>query len=158
MKYWCTLLLAGAGSLLLLSACGNHNNEENKKGLDASLINNPRTADAPEGSVTQGLATMDFSDTTHDFGKMHEGEAASYAFKFKNNGKAPLLIAKAAGTCGCTVPDYPHEPIAPGAEGVISVKFNSAGKIGLQNKSVNIFTNSNKGTHVLNITAEVSEN
>lgn len=144
-------------STLLWSACSDNNNTANKKGLDAALINNPRTADAPEESVTQGLATMDFVDTTHDFGSLHEGEVASYDFKFTNNGKAPLLIANAAGTCGCTVPNYPHDPVAPGQSAIINVKFNTLGKVGHQNKTVNIFTNSKRGTHQLNITAEVIE-
>lgn len=156
MKLWRSLILTTASTLVILS-CGDKNEANNKKGLDASLINNPRTADSPEDLSTKDLATMDFTDTAHDFGKMHEGEMASYEFKFTNNGKSPLLISNAAGTCGCTVPAYPHEPIAPGQNAVINVKFNSTGKIGLQNKSVNIFTNSKKGTHVLNITAEVAE-
>lgn len=156
MKLWRSILLAGLSSIIIFS-CGQSNTTNEKKGLDAALINNPRTADVPEAIMTQGLATMDFADTAHDFGKMHEGEASSYEFKFTNNGKSPLLIAKAVGSCGCTVPDYPHEPIAPGATAAINVKFNSKGKVGSQNKSVNIFTNSNKGTHILNITADVAE-
>ena len=155
MKLWRTLLITACSTLLILS-CGD-NKDATKKGLDPALINNPRTADAPGTIATDAIATMDFADTAHEFGKMHQGEVASYEFKFTNNGKAPLLISNAAGTCGCTVPDYPHEPIVPGQSAIITVKFNSTGKTGLQNKSVNIFTNSNKGTHVLNITADVAE-
>ncbi|MCC6186405.1 MAG: DUF1573 domain-containing protein [Chitinophagaceae bacterium] len=143
---------------ILWTGCTNTpeaNKVESTK-LDASLINNPRSATATDEVLAQ-LATMDFEDTAHDFGRMYDGETASYDFKFTNNGKAPLLISNAAGTCGCTVPNYPHEPIAPGASAVIAVKFNSASKVGLQNKSVNIFTNSAKGTHTLHINAEVVE-
>lgn len=159
MKHWNKLPIALCTSIIFLAACGGEKSSkettESKK-LNTSLINNPRTANAGE-EVTKGLATMDFTDTSHSFGKMYEGETASYDFTFKNNGQSPLLISNAAGTCGCTVPDYPHEPIAPGASATINVKFNSAGKVGLQNKSVNIFTNSNKGTHTLSIDAEVIE-
>ena len=144
--------------LLLLASCGENGESNKPKGkLDPALINNPRSAETAENIAVEGLATMDFEDTAYNFGKMHEGEAATHEFKFTNNGKAPLLIANAAGTCGCTAPDYPHEPVAPGQSAVISVKFNSTGKTGLQNKSVNIYTNSKKGTHVLNITAEVTD-
>jgi hypothetical protein len=156
MKLWQTLLVAGC-STFLLASCGNESTPKVKKGLDPALINNPRSAEGSEAEQIKGLATMDFVDTTHDFGTLHEGETASYDFKFTNNGKAPLLIANAAGTCGCTVPDYPHDPIAPGASAVISVKYNSRGKVGHQNKMVNIFTNSQRGTHSLNIIAEVLE-
>lgn len=141
----------------ILCACGNEvetpKNAAQK--LDASLINNPHTANADPAKSVEVLATMDFVDTSYDFGTMHEGESSSYDFKFTNNGKSPLLISNAAGTCGCTVPDYPRSPIAPGESGVINVKFNSTNKEGLQNKAVNIFTNSNKGTHKLHITADV---
>lgn len=157
MKHWKIVIFSV--NILLLAACGNgqsENESNDKKKLNTALINNPRTANAGE-EVTKGLATMDFTDTSHSFGKMYEGESASYDFTFKNNGQSPLLISNAAGSCGCTVPDYPHEPIAPGASATINVKFNSTGKVGLQNKSVNIFTNSNKGTHTLNIDAEVLE-
>lgn len=150
------ILFAAVYSSILLISCGD-DKQKKSKGLDTSLINNPRTADVPEEVATKGLATMDFADTAYDFGKMHEGESASYEFKFTNNGKAPLLISNAAGSCGCTVPDYPHEPIEPGKSATVNVKFNSTGKTGMQHKSVNIFTNSNKGTHVLNISADVAE-
>lgn len=151
------IITAFAG--LVFCACGNSNpNAQSEKAkLDPSLINNPRSANTPEAVATENLATMDFVDTFHAFGKMYEGEMASYDFTFKNNGKSPLLISNASGTCGCTVPEYPKEPIAPGENGTINVKFNSTNKVGLQNKSVNIFTNSKKGTHVLNITADVIE-
>lgn len=154
-KFLLAMTTAGAGLMLLASCAGNKQQSgQAKKTIDASLVNNPHSAD---GTNTNGMPTMDFVDTSYDFGKMHEGEAASHDFHFKNNGNAPLLIANAAGSCGCTVPDYPHHPIAPGQSGVISVKFNSLGKVGAQNKSVNIFTNSNKGKHMLQITADVIE-
>jgi hypothetical protein len=159
MKHWKIANLALVSCLALWAACSGETSEKelsSKKKLNTSLINNPRTAQSGE-EATRNLATMDFTDTSHSFGKMYEGESASYDFVFKNNGQSPLLITNAAGACGCTVPNYPHEPIAPGASAVINVKFNSTGKVGLQNKIVNIFTNSNKGTHNLYIDAEVME-
>lgn len=155
-KFLLAMCTLGAG-FMLLASCGGQETPQNKgsrRTIDASLVNNPHSA---SGIQATGVPTMDFTDTSYDFGKMHEGEAASHEFHFKNNGNAPLLIANAAGSCGCTVPEYPHEPIAPGQSGVISVKFNSQGKVGAQNKSVNIFTNSNKGKHMLHIKADVIE-
>jgi hypothetical protein len=140
---------------VLLAACGNESGKKDDKSLSGSLVSNPRSADGIDAGVLDKMPTMDFADTTHDFGSLHEGEASEYDFKFTNNGKSPLIIAKASGSCGCTVPEYPHEPIAPGQSGIMKVKFNSAGKIGHQNKSVTIMTNSNKGTHMLYINAEV---
>jgi hypothetical protein len=103
------------------------------------------------------MPTMDFKDSVHDFGNLKEGEVGTYDFEFVNNGKKPLIIASATGSCGCTVPEYPHEPIAPGKGGVIKVKFDTQGKIGHQEKSVTINTNSATGVKMLYIKAEVEE-
>lgn len=159
LKYivFCTIVFI---TLLNLTSCieqrnNNVSNTDNK--LDVALINNPRSADGNVKHLSE-MPTMDFKDTTFDFGKMYEGEVATHEFEFVNNGKMPLLISNAAGTCGCTVPQYPKTPIAPGEKANIVIKFNSLNKVGLQNKTINIYTNSNKGLHALNITAEVLEN
>ncbi|RZK75868.1 MAG: DUF1573 domain-containing protein [Pedobacter sp.] len=66
----------------------------------------------------------------------------SYDFKFKNTGKEPLIIKDALATCGCTVPEIPKEPILPGAEGILKVVFNSAGKpAGPLRKQVTVSSN-----------------
>lgn len=156
MKSNKSLLIAACGLTLLLAACGNSGaDKKQKNGLSTSLINNPRTADGTTAAAMADMPTMDFADTSHDFGTMHEGEMSDYDFHFTNHGKQPLLIASAVGSCGCTASDYPHEPVAPGKSGIIHVRFNSAGKFGHQNKSVSIQTNSNKGLHLLTITTEV---
>lgn len=145
------LLISG----LCFAACQDQSKNKEEKGLSTSLVNNPHTADGIDATTMSELPTMDFADSTHDFGRLHEGESSEYDFRFTNNGKKPLIIAKASGSCGCTVPDYPHEPIAPGQSAIMKVKFNSQGKVGHQNKSVTIMTNSNKGTHMLYVSAEV---
>jgi hypothetical protein len=145
--------------LFLLAACGGNENQSKPKDdnkLDAALIFNPNTADS-NATISKDVPTMDFVDTSHDFGKIYDGEVVLYSFEFKNNGTSPLLISNASGTCGCTVPDYPRNPIAPGESNKITVKFNSQGKVGIQNKRVDIFTNSAKGTHSLYVNTEVLE-
>jgi hypothetical protein len=64
-----------------------------------------------------------------------------HIFKVKNTGEKNLIIGNAFGSCGCTVPEWPKEPVAPGAEATIRVKFNSAGKEGEQNKTVTLQVN-----------------
>ena len=64
-----------------------------------------------------------------------------HAFTFTNTGSEPLIISNAKGSCGCTVPVWPREPVAPGESGVIDVKFNSKGKKGKQSKKVTLTTN-----------------
>lgn len=114
-----------------------------------AACNNQKTAGAAEESAAispaavtpENAAAFKFEKEAYDFGQITEGEKVSYDFRFKNVGKNPLIITEAKASCGCTVPDYPHEPIAPGQEGKISVVFNSTGKSGLQNKVVTIFAN-----------------
>jgi hypothetical protein len=87
------------------------------------------------------VAKMSFDKLEHDFGTINEGDVVQHVFKFKNSGKAPLVITNASGTCGCTVPEWPKEPIAPGKSGEIKVSFNSLGKSGKEEKEVFVLAN-----------------
>jgi hypothetical protein len=86
-------------------------------------------------------AKMEFEETEWNFGEIMQGESVDYAFKFTNTGTEPLIISNAKGSCGCTVPVWPREPVAPGESGVVDVKFNSTGKKGKQSKKVTLTTN-----------------
>ena len=87
-----------------------------------------------------GGAEITFEKEVHDFGKMKQHGDASTEFKFKNTGTEPLIISNSRGSCGCTVPEWPREPIAPGESSVIKVKYDSK-RIGPINKSVTISSN-----------------
>ena len=100
-------------------------------------------------------ATMVFESSVYNFGKITEGDKVSYDFKFKNTGTDPLIITNATASCGCTVPAYPHAPIAPGATAVISVIFDSTGKSGIQNKQVMITSNAKNASTELFLKGEV---
>lgn len=145
--------------LLLLSACAGQesNKDEGTKDdlLSTDLVKNPHTASGTDSVAMGELPTMDFADTVHDFGSLHDGEKGVYEFEFTNNGKKPLIISSATGSCGCTVPHYPRDPIAPGKTGVINVQFDSKDKMGHVEKSVTISTNSQRGIHMLYIKADV---
>lgn len=135
-------------SLTFFIACKNG---DTPKATD--LVNNPNTAD---GTVNmEDLPVFEFKSETHDFGKIRQGEVVSYVFIFKNVGKRDLVISGQKATCGCTVADYPHNPIKPGEEGRISVSFNSEGKKGMQTKTVTLTANTQPNTKVLVIKAEV---
>ncbi len=77
---------------------------------------------------TGPLTTMKFDEETYDWGKVMDGETMTHVFKFKNTGKEPLIISDAKGSCGCTVPVWPKDAIAPGKSGEIKVVFDSKGK------------------------------
>jgi hypothetical protein len=111
---------------------------------------------ALEAVQSAELPQLTFANESHDFGTISEGDVVETEFKFTNTGKGPLIISSAQGSCGCTVPEYPNEPVAPGEEGVIKVSFNSAGKPNQQSKTVTLTTNSVPSTKVLTITANVT--
>lgn len=106
---------------------------------NSSLIFNPVTAD--EAIKPEEAAKIEFEEEVFDFGDIAEGESVEHVFKFKNTGQNPLVISHAEGSCGCTVPEWPNHPIAPGEGGEIKVKFNSQGKQGEQDKTVTVSAN-----------------
>jgi hypothetical protein len=97
-----------------------------------------------------------FSEKKYDFGDITQGEVVEHVFVFQNTGNQPLILSNVLTTCGCTVPSWPREPIAPGEESEITVKYNSRGKIGMQNKVITIVSNAvNPRTRVV-ITTNVT--
>jgi len=146
--------------LLVFAACKNNttSNKDNAGNKTAtSLVNNPLTANGVDTVAAALKPIMAFNDTLHDFGAIHENEIVKYDFAFTNTGKTPLIITQAAGTCGCTVPEYPKEAVQPGKNGIIKVTFNSAGKTGHQDKAVIIHTNTLKGIEMLYIKADIAK-
>lgn len=95
------------------------------------------------------LTATDFSV---DYGEVEFGGNGERVFRFKNEGKEPLIITNAQGSCGCTVPDWPKEPIMPGQEGQIKIKYDTK-RAGAINKQVTITTNEPEGsnTHVVKV-------
>ena len=108
-------------------------------------------AEAPKGPLT----TMTVASYEHDFGTIKEGETVTHVFTFTNTGSEPLIIQQCKGSCGCTVPQCPTQPIPPGGKGSIEVKFNSAGKKNAQTKQVTIDANTDPFQTKLTIKANV---
>jgi hypothetical protein len=98
---------------------------------------------------------MSFKETEFNFGKVKEGEKVQHEYEFTNTGKEPLVISNAKGSCGCTVPQWPKEPIAPGKSGKIKVEFDSKGKPGPANKQVTITANTDPVQSIIYIKGEV---
>jgi Protein of unknown function (DUF1573). len=106
--------------------------------------------------VASGPATMiQYEQPVYDFGTIDEGEIVKYAYKFKNTGSEPLVISNCKGSCGCTVPTWPKEPVPPGGSGEIKVEFNSKGKPGSQSKRVTVTANTTPTETFLEIKGEV---
>ena len=101
--------------------------------------------------------TVQFFETEHDFGTISQDQKVRHTFKFKNTGENPLIITNARGSCGCTVPQWPREAIAPGEEADIEVEFSSGKKSGMQNKTVTITANTEPKDNILKISANVEK-
>lgn len=95
-----------------------------------------------------------FEKTVHDYGTIAHGGDGNCEFKFTNKGKATLILSNVRASCGCTVPKWPKEPIEPGKEGVIKVKYNTNSP-GSFNKSITVNSNAANGTVVLHIKGNV---
>jgi len=151
MKNLRNILLVAIISLLVLS-CGNNGNGGSK--LPADIVNNPSSASDNENN---GAAGIEFENTTHDFGRIIQGEKVTYAFKFNNTGDGNLIISDVSSSCGCTVPSFTKEPVKPGETGLIRVTFESENRRGFQNKTVTVVSNTKPNTTTLKIKAQIVE-
>ena len=128
----------------------------NNTSLQTPNQNKPKVQNTTPKQKPEGpLPTMEFSEKVHDFGRITEGDVVTKVFKFKNTGEAPLIISNATSSCGCTVPSYTEEPIAPGEEGELEVKYNSRGKKNQDNKVVRVTANTWPATNNITIKAFV---
>ena len=96
-----------------------------------------------------------FAEMEHDFGSIQQNTENEYIFKFTNSGTNPLIIYKAKGSCGCTVPEYPKDPIAPGEEGEIKVVYKPGKQKNKQTKYVTVTANTEPADTKVKITADV---
>ena len=99
---------------------------------------------------------IEFESEVIDYGTIEQGSDGNRIFTFKNTGKEPLIITKTQGSCGCTVPTKPTEPIAPGAEGEIKVHYDTK-RLGPFTKSVTVNSNASNGTKNLRIKGTVKK-
>jgi hypothetical protein len=95
-----------------------------------------------------------WTETTFDFGKITHNTPVTHEFRFVNKGSEPLLITSVQASCGCTVAKYTQDPIAPGAEGIVTATYNAATK-GIFSKTVTVNANTQDGIVLLGIRGEV---
>jgi hypothetical protein len=155
------ILIAAAFVLLGTAGCEQKKAETTdatEVAADASAkpVHNPNVTNPEQVAATTDGPVISFRETTHDFGSIKEGEVVKHTFEFTNTGKSPLVIESATSTCGCTVPEVPEGPVAPGAKGKIEVQFSSAGKGGTQQmKVISIKANTHPEITQVNIKANV---
>lgn len=113
---------------------------------EASQVNKPVDGKYPK---------IQMNKMEHDFGTITSGDKVETEFIIKNIGEADLVIIDAVGSCGCTVPEKPKEPIKPGSSAPIKVSFDSTGKSGQQSKTVTLTTNTELGKENFTIKANI---
>lgn len=102
----------------------------------------------------KNASSIAWTSTTRDLGKIEQGKPVAAEFEFKNPSMVPLIISSVRPSCGCTVADYPKEPIQPGKAAKISVTYNAAAS-GVFQKSVLVTSNATDGNSTLIIKGEV---
>lgn len=95
-----------------------------------------------------------FDKDIHDFETIQQGGNGTYDFKFKNTGREPLVISNAKGSCGCTVPSWPKEPIKPGESSTIKVTYDTK-RLGAFTKTVTITSNAKTGQKIITIKGKI---
>jgi hypothetical protein len=113
--------------------------ETDNRQITSDMIHFPPSGDG-ESADDAPLMTVD--TINYNFGSIAIGEKVVHSYHFVNTGKSPLIIAQVTPSCGCTTSkDWPHEPIAPGEDGKITIEFNSKGFPGKIDKSISVLTN-----------------
>lgn len=144
------IVCALALSVVAFTSCNEGNASSKVKS------ENLESAKKRDVEISKGAPSISFDKTEFNFGTVNEGDVVDTEFTITNTGKTDLVITNAQPSCGCTVPQWPREPIKPGASAKILAKFNTAGKPNRQNKTITLFTNTAKGREVLRIKGNVT--
>jgi len=153
------LLTSDSGVSYERTAVANDNASSNA--AMSSTVANTADMNAQDAAFVPETPQMDptsisFEKMEHDFGAIEQNTTNPYTFKFTNTGTEPLLISDAKGSCGCTVPDYPKQPIMPGETGEIKVVYSPGKQKNMQTKTVTLTANTEPATTVLRIKANVN--
>ena len=136
-----TLFIVAAGAIIAL----------NKNTPEVTVAPKPKAVvdDITAGSANQPLTSVSFKDSILHKGKMKEGEILNIEFEFTNTGTEMLIIKNVTASCGCTIPEKPEEPIAPGNTGKIKATFDSRGRAGMNQKVITVVANTKETIHTL---------
>ena len=142
-----SIFILAAAALVSFTSC-----KENA----ADKVNGENVAATAEREAAASTyPVMTFTESEFDFGTIDQGTPQEHIFTFKNDGDADLIIVDAKSSCGCTVPEFTKDPVAPGATGELLVKFNGSGKNQVS-KTVTITTNTASGKETVKIKAFVT--
>ena len=123
-------------------------------GFTAINAQDIKKTDAVQVEISSNV-TIDFESKVVDYGVIDHNADGVRKFVFTNNGTEPLIIKNAKGSCGCTVPTWPREPIAAGETAEIGVKY-ATNRVGKFTKTITLTTNASKKPVILTIKGEVN--
>ena len=153
MKRWHSTFTLFAWAAFVFCTIGCDRGES--RSVSTDLIHIPATA-STVASTPADLPTIAFTDTLVELGIVSEGTQVDVVFSFQNTGSAPLILSDVSTSCGCTLAEqWPREPIQPGGNGEVAVRFDSRGRVGANRKEVFVVTNAVPSTTTLVLNAEV---
>ncbi|WP_339651728.1 DUF1573 domain-containing protein [uncultured Maribacter sp.] len=141
------VLIVGLVSMVAFTSC--------KDNASSKIKTDNVVEAAVRDEAAKAVPVMSFEKAEHDFGTIEQGTPQETVFKFTNTGNAPLIITDAKSSCGCTVPNPPKDPIAPGETGELRVNFNGSGQNQVT-KTITVTANTEKGSEILRIKAFVN--
>ena len=141
--------LSGISSTALFNKYGIEVNSNHSHSHDNDHSSTPATLNPSD------LTMVHFDTTRFDFGKIKDGTKVQHTFKIKNTGAVPLVITNVSASCGCTIPSYSKEPVAPSAEADIHIEFDSKDRKGIQQKNILVTANVANSPFSLGFKAEV---
>ncbi|MFM9911717.1 MAG: DUF1573 domain-containing protein [Chitinophagaceae bacterium] len=146
-NFFCTAL-----SLTLFVSCLNKTDKENGAPANSGTtkVPNATTTEPPvKETDPSNFTSMVWIDSSKSMGAITQGEVLKISYRFKNTGTKPLIIESVKPGCGCTIADYPKQPISPGQEGEVKAEFDSHGKEGMQNKNISVTANTSVHNYTL---------
>lgn len=107
-------------------------------------------------TMSFGQGKLAFKTEKFDLGKVEEGKVLTIDYEFTNTGNVPVAISNVQPSCGCTTPNWTKEPVMPGKTGKVTASFGTQGRVGFQNKTVTVLSNSETPSIVLSFAVEVT--
>ncbi len=172
IRFSFSALFACLVSVALFTACASDGASSVKDAAQSKVANAAKTVNNAAAGATNSMTdaaaaavpavpagpttSIKFEETEFDFGTVDQGEKVTHIYKFANTGNEPLIISNAKGSCGCTVPSWPKEPIPVGGSGEIQVQFDSKGKKNKQSKKVTLTANTDPAQTFLTIKGDVN--
>ncbi|HET8885848.1 MAG TPA: DUF1573 domain-containing protein [Salinimicrobium sp.] len=140
------VMIAAVAAMLFTSCKEDASTKVNEENVETAAARDAEAGEFPK---------LTFDESEYDFGTIEQGTNVEHVFTFKNTGDAPLVITDAKSSCGCTVPTWTKEAIAPGETGEMLVKFNGSGKNQVT-KTVTVTANTESGKEMIRIKAFVT--